>query len=66
MSELDSRIINRIKKDNEILQDRAKRYLEEIKVYKEFNNKVVKENLHLEEEILNLRRILKAYETRKN
>ena len=30
------------------------------------DNKVVKENLHLEEEILNLRRILKDYETRKN
>ena len=34
MTTEDTRIINRIKKDNEILQDRAKRYLEEIKVYK--------------------------------
>ena len=66
MSEISTRTYNRIKKDNEILFDRADRYMKEIKVYKEFNEKLVKENLKLEEEILTLRRILKAYENRKN
>ena len=64
MSEISTRQLNRIKKDNEILNERASRYMKEIKVYKLFNDKLVKENLKLEEEIMNLRRLIKVYETR--
>lgn len=64
MSEISSRMINRIKKDNEILKDRAERYLRDLRVYKEFNDKLVNENLKLEEEILNLRKMIKIYENR--
>lgn len=64
MSEISSRMINRIKKDNEILKDRAERYLRDLRVYKEFNDKLVNENLKLEEEIINLRKMIKIYENR--
>lgn len=64
MSETSTRMINRIKKDNEILKDRAERYLRDLRVYKEFNDKLVNENLKLEEEILNLRKMIKIYENR--
>ena len=64
MSEVSSRMINRIKKDNEILKDRSERYLRDLRVYKEFNDKLVNENLKLEEEIINLRKMIKIYENR--
>lgn len=64
MSEISTRMINRVKKDNEILKDRCERYFRDIKVYKEFNDKLLKENLKLEEEIMNLRKMIKIYETR--
>lgn len=64
MSEISSRMINRIKKDNEILKERAERYIRDLRVYKEFNDKLVNENLKLEEEIINLRKMIKIYENR--
>lgn len=66
MSEISTRVYNRIKKDNEILNERCTRYFKDIKIYKEFNEKLVQENLKLEEEILNLRRLIKVYENRKD
>lgn len=66
MPVISTRYVNRIKKDNEILNDRCNRYMKDIRVYKEFNDKLVDENLKLENEILNLRRLIKVYEDRKN
>lgn len=66
MSEISTRLVNRIKKDNEILKDRSERYLRDLRVYKEFNDKLVEENLKLENEILNLRKIINIYENRQD
>lgn len=65
MTEL-SRELDRIKKDNHILQDRAERYMRDIHKYKEYYNLVIKENLKLENEILYLRKIVNYYENREN
>lgn len=61
-----SRELERIKKDNHILQDRAERYMRDIHKYKEYYNLVIKENLKLENEILYLRKIVNYYENREN
>ena len=66
MSEVSSRLVNRIKKDNEILKDRSERYLRDLRVYKEFNDKLLEENLKLENEILNLRKMINIYENRQD
>ena len=66
MSEISTRLVNRIKKDNEILKDRSERYLRDLRVYKEFNDKLIEENLKLENEILNLRKIINIYENRQD
>ena len=65
MTEL-SRELERIKKDNNILQDRAERYMRDIQKYKEYYNLLIKENLKLENEILYLRKIVNYYENREN
>ena len=56
----------RIKKDNKILEERAERYMREIRVYKVANDILVKENLRLENEILNLRKMIRYYENWEN
>lgn len=61
-----NRELERIKKDNKILQDRAERYMRDIHKYKEYYNLVIKENLKLENEILYLRKIVNYYENRQN
>lgn len=66
MSKYSDRYVYRVMKDNEILKERCERYFKDINTYKEFNNKVVQENLNLEKEIINLRKIINIYEDRQD
>lgn len=62
--EMSTRQIERIKKDNKILQERAERYLKDLKILKTWNDALIQENLNLETELINLRKIVKYYENR--
>lgn len=66
MCKYSDRYVYRVMKDNEILKERCERYFKDINTYKEFNNKVVQENLNLEKEIINLRKIINIYENRQD
>ena len=64
MGKYSDRYVYRVKKDNQLLNERCERYMKDLKIFKTFNDRLVQENLKLEEEILNLRKIVKAYENR--
>ena len=61
-----NRELERLKKDNKILQDRAERYMRDLDQWKKYYNLLVQENLKLESEILNLRKMINWYENRKD
>lgn len=66
MSKYSDRYVYRIQKDNELLKDRCNRYFKDLGIFKDFNSKLLQENLKLEKEILNLREIIKIYENRQD
>lgn len=66
MSKYSDRYVYRVIKDNDILKERCERYFKDVNAYKEFNNKLLQENLKLEKEIINLRKMISIYENRQD